>query len=273
MGTGPDAIGAGTEPDAIGAGTEPDAIAAIGSYVTRREAEMIADRLDYGESIASATKSLDSRQAEFRRLVEQAGLRQDRAGLARILRGIVGARSQASAITPLWTMPGQLARSGPLTTSIPRLIDGARMSITCATYNFAESSQLWDKLRAAAQRPEIALKVYVDTAAIRSGWPASAPTAEQLAAQLSPGRLLQTRCLDRDLVRTHAKFLAVDHRFLIVTSANFSFSAENRNVEFGVRIDDTNLTESVEREMAGVENTIYEVVSARKRSRAGHDGQ
>jgi phosphatidylserine/phosphatidylglycerophosphate/cardiolipin synthase-like enzyme len=243
---------------------ESDAITAIGAYLTRHEAEVIADRLDGGSHLGSATTLLDGRQAGLRRLVEQDGLSEDLAGLARILRGIVGARSQASAITPLWTMPGQLAHSGPLTASIPRLIDGARMSITCATYNFAESSQLWDKLRTAAQRPEIALKAYVDTAAIRSSW-ATAPTAEQLATQLWPGRLLRTLCLDDDggLVRSHAKFLAVDHRFLIVTSANFSFSAENRNVEFGVQIDDANLTESVEREMSRIENTIYEVVPVR----------
>jgi hypothetical protein len=45
-----------------------------------------------------------------------------------------------------------------------------------------------------------------------------------------------------------------------VTSANFSWSAENSNVEFGVMIDNANLTETVEREMREVEGILYERV-------------
>ncbi len=61
-------------------------------------------------------------------------------------------------------------------------------------------------------------------------------------------------------MRNHAKFLAIDHRFLLVTSANFSWSAEYGNVEFGVLIDNPNLTESVEREIYRVEDQLYERV-------------
>ena len=45
-------------------------------------------------------------------------------------------------------------------------------------------------------------------------------------------------------------------------SANFSWSAENRNVEFGVLLDDRSLAEAVEREIAGVESTLYQRVRA-----------
>ena len=66
--------------------------------------------------------------------------------------------------------------------------------------------------------------------------------------------VLRTRPFDGHPVRNHAKFLAIDHRFLLVTSANFSWSAEYDNVEFGVLIDNRNLAESVEREMRDVED-------------------
>jgi phosphatidylserine/phosphatidylglycerophosphate/cardiolipin synthase-like enzyme len=54
--------------------------------------------------------------------------------------------------------------------------------------------------------------------------------------------------------------MIVDHRFLLVTSANFSWSAENGNVEFGVLHDNGNLADSVEREMRNAEDVIFERV-------------
>ena len=53
---------------------------------------------------------------------------------------------------------------------------------------------------------------------------------------------------------------AVDHRFLLVTSANFSWSAENGNLELGVLIDNPNLAEAVEHEMRQVEGFVFERV-------------
>jgi phosphatidylserine/phosphatidylglycerophosphate/cardiolipin synthase-like enzyme len=72
--------------------------------------------------------------------------------------------------------------------------------------------------------------------------------------------VLRTKSFDGGYVRNHAKFLAVDHRFLLVTSANFSWSAEQGNIEFGVLIDNTNLTEAVERELRDAEDALYERV-------------
>ncbi|MGH3025484.1 MAG: FAD-binding protein [Gaiellaceae bacterium] len=69
-----------------------------------------------------------------------------------------------------------------------------------------------------------------------------------------------TKDFDGRNVRNHAKFLAIDHRFLLVTSANFSWSAEYGNVEFGVLVDNRNLTEAVEREMLQAEDLLYERV-------------
>jgi len=60
----------------------------------------------------------------------------------------------------------------------------------------------------------------------------------------------------------------IDHRFLLVTSANFSWSAEQRNVEFGVLLDNPNLAESVEAAMRKAESILYEVVSSGEMSSA-----
>jgi phosphatidylserine/phosphatidylglycerophosphate/cardiolipin synthase-like enzyme len=73
---------------------------------------------------------------------------------------------------------------------------------------------------------------------------------------------MRTRAFDGRYVRNHAKFLIVDHRFLVTTSANFSWSAEWDNVEFGLWIDDVILAESVERELRRVEDRLFERVEA-----------
>ncbi|WP_051987830.1 phospholipase D-like domain-containing protein [Janibacter hoylei] len=72
--------------------------------------------------------------------------------------------------------------------------------------------------------------------------------------------VLRSRPLKGKQVRTHAKFFAIDHRTLVITSANFSKSAEFHNVELGLRIDDPALTASIESQMQNLEQYIYEVV-------------
>jgi phosphatidylserine/phosphatidylglycerophosphate/cardiolipin synthase-like enzyme len=60
--------------------------------------------------------------------------------------------------------------------------------------------------------------------------------------------------------RNHAKFIAVDHASILVTSANFSASAETGNVELGLRVDDPDLVRGVERQMRAFEDHLYERV-------------
>jgi phosphatidylserine/phosphatidylglycerophosphate/cardiolipin synthase-like enzyme len=72
---------------------------------------------------------------------------------------------------------------------------------------------------------------------------------------------MRTKEFGREPVRNHAKFIAIDHRFMLVTSANLSWSAEYGNVELGLLIDDRSLTEAVEGEMLDVEELLYEPVS------------
>ena len=111
----------------------------------------------------------------------------------------------------------------------------------------------------AARRPEIAMRVYLDTnAADRLPRPWS-PTTAEVAAHLRPGDS-PADGLRRRPVRNHAKFLSIDHRFLLVTSANFSWSAEHVNVELGLLIDNPNLAESVEHEIRDVEDDLFERV-------------
>ena len=95
------------------------------------------------------------------------------------------------------------------------------------------------------------MRVYLDTNAADSPaghGPGRRPRPRSRRTCARPRSCGRSR-FDGRPVRNHAKFLSIDHRFLLVTSANFSWSAENGNLEFGVLIDNRNLAETVEREL------------------------
>lgn len=241
---------------------DPAAAKELGSVLTGTEARQLADRLADGDTLTSALRVVaGSSRPRIRTLLEGGSTRSRIA----VLRAIEGARSTPTSVTSLWTMPGYLVRGAPLTSSLPHLVDGARSAVTCSTFNFQRSSGLWDALHRAARRPELAVTVYLDSLAAgqarsaghKQGRSAGTPTAAEVARHLEPARVLRTKHFNGVAVRNHAKFLAIDHRFLLVTSANLSWSAEHRNVELGVLVDDRNLTEAVERELLDVEDLLY----------------
>ncbi|MFI7356249.1 DISARM system phospholipase D-like protein DrmC [Streptomyces avidinii] len=235
----------------------------LGQLLTQSEAKGVADRLADGDTLTAALKAVAAgHRVQARKHLEAIASGPGAAAqYVSVLRAVEGARTVPTTLTPLWTMPGHLARSGPLTTSVPYLVDNARHTVTCSTFNFQRTSGLWTALRDAAQRADVAVRVYLDThAADGSGF--RAPSTTEVAKHLRPAAVWRTRTFDGAHVRNHAKFLAIDHHLLLVTSANFSWSAENNNVEFGVLIDSPHLTETVEREMSEAEGTLYEQVLA-----------
>ena len=245
------------------------AAAELGRFLTGTEAGQLAGRLAAGETLTMALRSVAAgRRQRVRELLGEAvaGLGGEPgssvAAATSLLRAIEGARTQLTGIQPVWTMPGHVARLGALTGSVVHLVDNARQSVTCSTFNFQRTSALWDALARAARRPEVAVRVYLDAAAAgrtrRAG--GATPSAGEVAAHLFPAVVLRTSDFDGLGVRNHAKFLVIDHRFLLVTSANFSWSAENGNIELGVLHDNRNLADTVEREMRGAEDSLFERV-------------
>lgn len=209
-----------------GASTEAAAARQLGELLTATEAKEIADRIADGDTLSVALQAVASgRRPIVRSLLDATGLSLPHAVC--VLRAIDGARSTITDLAPLWTMPGHLAGSGPLTGSVPHLVNGARHAVTCSTFNFQKSSSLWGALRRVAMRPEVAVRVYVDAHAAEHDPKPWTPTTCDVAAQLHPAVVMRTKQFGGSWVRNHAKFLAVDHRFLLVTSANFSWSAEH----------------------------------------------
>lgn len=238
---------------------ETIAVRALGEFLTGTEAESLAVRLGGGQPLAMALAQLDNqRSARIRRLLEKSELLDDRATLVQVLHGIAGARAGPTSVTPVWTAPANLARYAQLTASIHHYVQHARESVICSTFNLQRSSALWSALTAAAARPEVAVRVYMDTAAADENPAPWKPTTKEVAQQLRTARVFRTKPFDRSQVRNHAKFVAIDHQFLVVTSANFSKSAEQSNVELGLVVADQRLTQGVERQMIELETHVFE---------------
>jgi phosphatidylserine/phosphatidylglycerophosphate/cardiolipin synthase-like enzyme len=104
------------------------------------------------------------------------------------------------------------------------------------------------------------MRVYLDTNAADKNKKPWSPTTAEVAAHLHPATVLRSKRFGGVPTRNHAKFISIDHRFLLVTSANFSRSAETGNLELGVRIDNANLAEAIEHEMRQAEDSVFEPV-------------
>jgi hypothetical protein len=228
----------------------------LGRLLTGTEARAAADRIADGDPLRTALHSVaQPKRARARELLDRIG---GGPGVwIPVLAAIAGARSDPGSITPVWTMPGPLAQSGRLTATAADLVRGARQSVTCSTFNFQRSSAMWDALGEAAQRPGVAVRVYIDAAAAAN----SSPSAGDIARHLRGATVLRTKRFDGAPVRNHAKLLVIDHRLLLVTSANLSFSAERLNIEYGQLTDNPALAEAAERALRDVEDRLYEPVS------------
>lgn len=179
-----------------------------------------------------------------------------------VLAAIDGAHARAVAVEAVWTAPGNLVQYGSLGSSVHHYVKAARESVICSTFNFQESSALWPALATAATRPELAVRIYMDRRAAdwHKGGGVPTPTTQEVANALVGATLLRTKKFNGSWVRNHAKFLAIDHQFLLVTSANFSKSAEHHNVELGLVVRNPSLAQAIETEMSGFERDLYEVV-------------
>lgn len=232
-----------------------DPFAALGEFLTASEAEALAVQFAAGLPVFKAVEAVHRlRRGEVSRLLKEAGLPGGDGGQLAVglLRAVASAKEVHRDLTPVWTMPGNEAKIGHLTGEFHRLVRAARQSVVCATYNFEPTSQMWKVLKETSEQPGLRVTVYVD---------GDKADAAKVKAQLPKATVYQSAELPSGKrVVSHAKFIVIDHEVLLLTSANFSFSAENRNVEFGLLVRDSALADSVESTMASKHGSLYELV-------------
>ena len=230
-----------------------DPFSALGAYLTASEAEALAVQFEIGQhSMKALTIVSPARRQDIKALLATAELdHRDGVRTASVLRAIAGAKSIHRDLVPVWTMPGNEARIGHLTGEFHRLVRAARISVTCATYNFEKTSQMWTVLKQASEQPGVLVTVYID---------GDKANAINVRAQLPRATVYRSAELPSGKrVVSHAKFIIIDHEILLITSANFSFTAENRTVEFGLLVRDSALAESTESVMTSKHGTLYEL--------------
>ena len=261
----------------------PSPLRALGAFLTGSEADGIAARLSGGATLSQALVVVPApRRPRVRELLGAAGLGpQTREQSVDVLRAVAGAASRLRDVSPVWTAPAGTVGGGALTADVFALVGGANTSVVCATYNLQPTSALWAALvNLRAQRPGVSVRLYLDTQAAdgpfyqsegQRGRQREQPPHRGGRSHINTGEITQrlrgavvmrTRAPeDGELaVTSHAKFLSIDHRFLLVGSANFSYSAEERNVELGLRLDDSALAHSVEKQLRDLEDVVYEQV-------------
>jgi phosphatidylserine/phosphatidylglycerophosphate/cardiolipin synthase-like enzyme len=231
-----------------------DPFAELGSFLSATEAARLAVQFGAGAPSGIALREIAmSRREAVKGLLTAAGLgSDDRDRAVSVLRAISGAKTVLRELIPVWTMPGNEANTGHLTSEFHRIVGAARQTVTAATYNFQDTSQMRRALKEASEQPGVVVTVYVD---------AGVADAVNIKAQLPRATVYRSAMLPNGKqVVSHAKFIVVDHELLLITSANFSYSAENRNIEFGILVRDSALAQSVEATMTSKHGSLYELV-------------
>ncbi|HAM43782.1 MAG TPA: cardiolipin synthase, partial [Propionibacteriaceae bacterium] len=114
-----------------------DPFKTLGEFLTANEAEALAVQFSSGQHQIKALSVVNAtRRGEVKQLLADARLgHEDRERTAGVLLAIAGAKSLNRELTPVWTMPGNEAKIGHLTGEFHRLVQAARQSVVCATYN------------------------------------------------------------------------------------------------------------------------------------------
>ena len=110
-----------------------DPFATLGEFLTAKEAIGLAVVLEAGQHTAHALREVNAaRRDEAKGLLAAAGLgHTDLDRSLAVLHAIAGAKAVRHDLTPVWTMPGNEATVGHLTSEFHRLVQAARQSVTC----------------------------------------------------------------------------------------------------------------------------------------------
>lgn len=215
-------------------GTLTAALDRLSTLLSPTELSRVADglRIDGGARRAARTVSGEKRGECVALLVGALDQFSDAGLLAATLSTIAAAAARhPSPPTLVWSGPHLPGDSVRTTEAIVRLIDEAEESVLASTYSATVDGAFVTALRRAADR-KLQITVIADVAKLGGTARAIAtaiPRATLLGYHHSSGQWHGVQ---------HSKFLVIDGRATLVTSANLSTQAVEMNLEAGVLIED-----------------------------------
>lgn len=210
----------------------------LGARLEPGESKRLAEAFAQGRPLSLALEEVRAvRRAELRELLSQAltTLNGDKSLLASVLGAIAEAGLENERLLEVvWSGPVADGMQGRSTRAVAELIDSATLRVHVATYSATKNSPYVKNLKSAISRG-VEVTVIVDLEH-------QAAAAEMLAKELTGAEILYLLPrADGQYAAMHAKLVLIDDHMALVTSANFSESAADRNLEAGVIIRDANV--------------------------------
>ncbi len=166
--------------------------------------------------------------------------------LAGILRGlVVAAKANSTDLRAVWSGPTFDGDGDHTTSALAFLIDEAQEDVFASTYSASLDSAFVAALWRAIARG-VSVTVLVDSK-LRDG-----ETAAMLHKRLAGARFWTYRAEPGVYAVQHSKVVVIDSRSVLVTSANLSVAAEERNLEAGVIIHDASFASKMRQRFDGL---------------------
>ncbi len=180
-----------------------------------------------------------------------------------VLLGIESSREASPRPAVLMTIPNRGGKTSKQTRSFVDVVGSAERSLVCMTYNFQKSTQYFDELKRLATRDSFELEIYVDGRLAHESEQnqgrVGSLTLKQIRWHFPNAHIFASKRDGERWITSHAKVFVIDGIKVLTTSANFSESAENRNVEIGVLIEDATTAKQITDQLALInQGLVYE---------------
>lgn len=180
-----------------------------------------------------------------------------------VLLGIESSREASPRPTVLMTIPNRGGKTSKQTRSFADAVGSAERSLVCMTYNFQKSTQYFDELKRLATRDGFELEIYVDGKLAHESEQNQGRfeslTLKQIRWHFPKAHIFASKRDGERWITSHAKVFVIDGTKVLITSANFSESAENRNVEIGVVFEDAVTAKQITDQLALInQGSVYQ---------------
>ena len=218
----------------------------LGSFLTRDEAKRLASALTLGNGplLQNVVKNVDpSRRDRAKGLLQalSADVAESRHAMVAVLQALAGVEQLAQP-SLVWTSPSLPGSEGHCTLAVSELINEAENHVLAATFTATKGSNYVAALGHALKKG-VRVTLILDRERqkdyrLKTGW--------QVDVALPGARIWTLKNPDPGVYAVqHAKLVMVDDVASLVTSANFSEAAAERNFECGVLVRDRAVARSI----------------------------